>query len=332
MVTDLYSPILKEQNLLQDASNQLMVRMIEMGADPESEEFKQQMSPENIKTLPEIEDFFSKDYRSMVEEWATHQLNVDEERFKMQELEERAFRDMLITDREFWHFKMLEDDYDVELWNPVLTFYQKSPDQRYISDSNFGGKVDLMTVADVVDKYGYLMTESQLHSLQEIYPARSALYQVNGYQNDGSYYDPSRSHEWNTNMPGLAYRKFVSNWSDDPARGGDIVSMILNESDDVNTWGESELMRVTTTYWKTQRKVGHLIRIDKNGDITQEIIDEVYKVTEKPIYDTSIFKQKSKENLVYGEHVEWIWINEVCGGVKIVTLLPIFCQGYWPLL
>ena len=316
-----------EQNLLQDASNQLMVRMIEMGADPESEEFKQQMSPENIKTLPEIEDFFSKDYRSMVEEWATHQLNVDEERFKMQELEERAFRDMLITDREFWHFKMLEDDYDVELWNPVLTFYQKSPDQRYISDSNFGGKVDLMTVADVVDKYGYLMTESQLHSLQEIYPARSALYQVNGYQNDGSYYDPSRSHEWNTNMPGLAYRKFVSNWSDDPARGGDIVSMILNESDDVNTWGESELMRVTTTYWKTQRKVGHLIRIDKNGDITQEIIDEVYKVTEKPIYDTSIFKQKSKENLLQGEHIDWIWINEVWGGVKIGPNLPAFWRS-----
>lgn len=263
----------------------------------------------------------------MVEEWATHQLNVDEERFKMQELEERAFRDMLITDREFWHFKMLEDDYDVELWNPVLTFYQKSPDQRYISDSNFGGKVDLMTVADVVDKYGYLMTEGQLHSLQEIYPARSALYQVNGYQNDGSYYDPSRSHEWNTNQPGLAYRKFVSNWSDDPARGGDIVSMILNESDDVSTWGESELMRVTTTYWKTQRKVGHLIRIDKNGDITQEIIDEVYKVTEKPIYDTSIFKQKSKENLLQGEHVDWIWINEVWGGVKIGPNLPAFWRS-----
>ena len=42
----------------------------------------------------------------MVEEWASHQLEVDEERFKMQELEERAFRDMLITDREFWHFRM----------------------------------------------------------------------------------------------------------------------------------------------------------------------------------------------------------------------------------
>ena len=159
----------------------------------------------------------------MVEEWASHQLAVDEERFHMQELEERGFRDMLIADREFWHFRMLEDDYDVELWNPVLTFYQKSPDQRYIADSNYVGKVDLMTVSDVVDRYGYLMDKKQLESLQKIYPARSAQYQVNGYQNDGSYYDATRSHAWNTQMPGLAYRQYTSNYWNDPSAGGDIT-------------------------------------------------------------------------------------------------------------
>jgi len=196
-----------EENLLADAEKKLIMKMVEMGADPSSEQAQQQLNPEAIKSLPEIEDFFSKDYRSLIEEWASHQLNVDEERFKMQELEERAFRDMLITDREFWHFKMLNDDYELELWNPVLTFYQKSPDTRYISDSNFVGKLDLMTAADVIDKYGYLMNQDQLESLQKIYPAKSALYQVNGYQNDGSYYDASKSHEWNTNMPGLAYRQ-----------------------------------------------------------------------------------------------------------------------------
>jgi hypothetical protein len=311
-----------EENLLADAEKKIMMKMIEMGMDPASEEAQQQLNPEAIKSLPEIEDFFSKDYRSLVEEWASHQLKVDDERFKMQELEERAFRDMLITDREFWHFKMLDDDYDVELWNPVLTFYQKSPDVRYISDSNFVGKLDLMTAADVVDKYGYLMNEDQLESLQKIYPARSAMYQVNGYQNDGSYYDPSRSHEWNTNMPGLAYRKFVSNWSNDPAKGGDIVSAILNESDDIKLWGEGELMRVSTCYWKTQRKIGHLTRVMEDGEVLQEIIDESYKVTEKPIYDTSIFKNKTKDNLLQGEHIDWIWINEVWGGVKIGPNLP----------
>jgi len=316
-----------EKTLLADAQTQLIQRMIEMGANPADPELQQQLNPENLKSLPEIQDFFSKDYRSLVEEWASHQLNVDEERFKMQELEERAFRDMLITDREFWHFRMLEDDYEVELWNPVTTFYQKSPDTRYISDSNFAGKIDLLTVADVIDKYGYLMSEAQLHSLQEIYPARSAMYQVEGYQNDGAYYDPSRSHAWNTNMPGLAYRRFVSNWSNDPAKGGDIVSAILNEGEDVKQWGEGELMRVTTVYWKSQRKVGHLTAIDENGEVTQEIIDESYKVTMKPQYDTSIIKNKTKDTLIQGEHIDWIWINEVWGGVKIGPNLPAFWRS-----
>ena len=316
-----------EENLLADAQAKLLSKMIEMGADPNDEEFQQKLSPENLKTLPEIEDFFKKDYRSLMEEWASHQTNVDIERFKLQELEERAFKDMLITDREFWHFKMMEDDYDIELWNPVLTFYQKSPDTRYISDSNFAGKLDLLTVSDVIDKYGYLMNEKQLHSLQQIYPARSALYQVNGYQNDGSYYDPSRSHEWNTQMPGLAYRRFVSNWSDDPARGGDIVSAILNESDDVMQWGEGELLRVTTTYWKTQRKIGHLTKIEEDGEIIQQIIDETFKVTDKPVYDNTVFKNKTKETLLFGEHIDWIWINEVWGGVKIGPNLPAFWRS-----
>jgi len=316
-----------EENLLADAEQKLVQRMIEMGADPSSPEVQEQLAPENLKTLPEIEDFFKKDYRSLVEEWATHVYNVDEERFKMQELEERGFRDMLITDREFWHFRMLEDDYEVELWNPVLTFYQKSPDARYISESNYAGKIDLLTVADVIDKYGYLMSKEQLESLQNIYPAKSAIYQVSGYQNDGTYYDPSRSHAWNTNMPGLAYRQFVSRWDTSPEFGGDIVTAILDEGEDLQNWQQGSLMRVTTVYWKTQRKVGHLIRIKEDGEIIQELVDETYKITEKPLYDTSVFKNKNKENLVAGEHIDWIWINEVWGGVKIGPNLPAFWRS-----
>ena len=315
-----------EETLLGEAEREMMQRMIEMGMDPESKEAKEQLSPDNLKTLPEIEDYFSKSYRSSIEEWATHQLNVDEERFKMHELEERGFRDMLIADREFWHFRMLEDDYDVELWNPVLTFYQKSPDQRYISDSNYVGKVDLMTVSDVVDMYGYLMDEKQLSSLQRIYPARSAQYQVNGYQNDGAYYDATRSHEWNTNAPGLAYRQYASNYGADPAAGGDILSQILSQSEDLEQWGDSNLLRVSTIYWKTQRKVGHLTKIEFDGEVTQEIIDESFKITEKAVYDTSIFKNKSKDTLLQGEHIEWIWINETWGGVKVGPNVPAMWQ------
>jgi len=315
-----------ENVIVKQAEARMLSQMINQGLDPEDPEtqqmMQQQTSPEHLKTLPEIQDFYNKDYEVLAEKWASKQYVIDEERFKMDELEERAFRDKLTTDREFWHFRMLEDDYDVELWNPVLTFYQKSPDQRYISDSNYVGKMDLMTVSDVIDRYGYLMDEKQLKSLQKIYPARSAQYQVNGYQNDGAYYDATRSHEWNTNMPGLAYRQYTSNYWNNPGVGGDILSEILDNSEDMTPLDEGNLMRVSTIYWKTQRRVGHLTKIELNGSVTQEIIDETFKITEKAVYDTSIFKNRTKENLLQGEHIDWIWINEVWGGVKVGPNLP----------
>jgi hypothetical protein len=312
-----------EEYLVTEARQKILTRLIDMGMDQDSEEFQQEMSPEKLRNLPEIEAFFQKDYRSMVEQWAEHQHRVDTERFYMDELEERGFRDLLITDREFWHFKMMEDDYEVELWNPVMTFYQKSPDRRYVSDSNWVGKYDMMTVADVIDKYGWLMTEEQMASIELIYPVRSAGYPIQGYQNDGSYYDGTKSHEWNTNMPSLGYRQFTSMW-DSALYGGDIVNWIMMENEDYLDMGMSNLLRVTTVYWKSQRKVGHLTKITESGEVITDIVDEDYKITDKPQYNTNLVANKTKYTLVFGEHVDWIWINQVWGGVKVGPNRPTF--------
>jgi len=312
-----------EDVLLQQAQDKLLMKMMQQGMDMEGEEAQKAMAPETLKTLPEIESFFRKDYRSVIEEWASHQMKVDEERFRMQELEERAFRDMLITDREFWHFQMNEDDYEVELWNPLLTFYHKSPDVRYVSDGNWIGKTDMMSVSDVIDKYGWMMTQEQLEALEVIYPVRSAGYAVQGYQNDGTYYDPTRSHEWNTQMPSLAYRQFTSLY-DSKLGTGDIVQWILSDSEDLQDFGKSYMLRVSTIYWKSQRKVGHLTKITEDGETIQDIINADYKIVDKPQYDTSVYKQKTKDNLIFGEHIDWIWINETWGGIKIGPNRPTF--------
>jgi len=313
-----------EETLMSEAQVKIKSAMMEQGLDPESEEAQQELNPEKLKTLPEIEAFFKKDYRSMVEEWATHQHKVDVGRFRIEELEERAFRDMLITDREFWHMRMMEDDYEVELWNPVLCFYHKSPDARYISQSNFVGKTDMMTVADVIDRYGYLMTLEQMESLEAIYPIRSAGYNIGGYQNDGTFYDGTKSHEWNTNMPSLGMRQLTTAMANSAHNGGDVINYILSEGEDYYEQGTAYLLRVSTAYWKSQRKVGHLTKVADNGQVTVEIVSEEYKVIDKPIYDTRLFKNKTKENVIHGDHIDWIWINEVWGGVKIGPNIPSF--------
>lgn len=321
-----YNTMLEEKRmqietvLVQQAQQKIMAKLIENGwdeSDPEmQQQAKEEMSPEKIKTLPEIQAFYNKSYRSLGEQWASHQLQVDSERFKMDELEERAFRDSLICDREFWHFRMGEDDYDVELWNPALVFYYKSPDARYISESSWVGKMDLLTIADVVDKYGWLMTDEQLKACENIYPVRAALYPVTGYQNDGTFYDATKSHSWNVDRPSLEWRQFMSTW-EGGTTGPDAVEAILSQSEHTFDSSMSSLIRVSTMYWKSQCKVGHLTKIDEVGNIIIDIISEEYKVHDKPVYNTNVFTNKTRDNLIFGEHIDWLWINQVWGATKI---------------
>lgn len=313
--------------LLKDAEQKLVLRMVEMGADLNDPEIKkqleQQTNPENLKTLPEIQQFYSKKYQTLCEQWASKQHTIDEERFKMDELEERGFRDSLICDREFWHFKMLDDDYDVELWNPALTFYHKSPDVRYISEGNWVGKIEMMSIADVVDKYGWIMTQEQMESLEAIYPIRAAGYPVQGYQHE-TYYDGNKSHAWNVNSPSLAYRQYTSMIDNFAHNGGDIINWILGQSEDFMDLGSANMLRVTTGYWKSQMKIGYLTKVLDNGSIDTDYVSEDYKITDKPVYDTTLLKQKDTTTLVYGEHIDWLWINQVWGGLKIGPNHPSF--------
>jgi hypothetical protein len=106
--------------------------------------------------------------------------------------------------------------------------------------------------------------------------------------------------------------------------GGDIVNWVMGESEDYKDMGMAFMLRTTTAYWKSQRKVGHLTKITESGEVIVDIIDEDYKITDKPIYNTALFKNKTKDNLIFGEHIEWIWINEVWGGVKIGPNHPSF--------
>lgn len=316
-----------ENVLVKHAESKLLEQMLAQGADPNDPEIQkmmqEKMDPKNLKTMPEIQDFYTKDYEVLAEKWASKQYVIDEERFKMDELEERAFRDKLTTDREFWHMKMMEDDYDVELWNPVLTFYHKSPSARYISQGNWVGMIEMLTPADVIDKYGWKMNEQQLSSLQQAYPIGAAGYPITGYQNDGSFYDATKSHAWNTQSPSLQYRQLTSMRDNFVYNGNDIVEWVLGETEDF-TQDAPNMLRVTTAYWKSQRKIGHLTKIIENGDVETAIITEEYKVTDKPVYNTTLIKNKTSQNLVFGEHIEWVWINHTWGGIKIGPNQPSF--------
>jgi hypothetical protein len=304
-----------EAALLEDAQAQLVQAMLEMGMDPNSQEAQQELDPEALKRLPQIEDFYSKTYQTIGEQWAAKQHVLDVNRFHMDELEEIGFRDMLVTDREFWHFRLMENDYKVDLWNPVLTFYHKSPTSRYISEGSWVGNIDMLTISDVIDLYGPILNQEQLEELESLHPVRAGRYLDSHLPNDGSYYNSNISHDKNLD-PSLNMKKWLS-YNENAYDPDDIVAWIIGQSEHHGILYDQQMLRVTTAYWKSQRKVGYLTSIDEGGNTFHDIVDEDYVVSNNPIYQTKFDKRRTPKNLVFGDHIEWVWINQTYGGVKI---------------
>lgn len=310
--------------LLQKAAVKQQQIMEKLGVTPDTDQGKQMLSEEGLKSLPEVQEFYTKDYRSLYSQWAEHQMQVDNDRFSMPELERQNFRNSLITDREFWHFAMGDDDYNVETWNPPQVFYRKSPNVRYMSDAAWVGHITLMTVPEVIDKYGWMMSQQQMETLNSLYPVRGAMYTLGGNsQASGDFYDPTMSYEWNTQGPGVGMRQFMSAYNSHKTNG-DIIRWILDESEDLQDTDSAYLVRVSTIYWKTQRLMGWLTKKDEYGRLFESLVDETYVITDKPIYNTTVFKNKTKDNLEFGEHIDWIWMNETWGGYKIGPNIPGF--------
>lgn len=308
--------------LMREAEDKVLREMLNMeGVDPKDPkvqaQIQEQLSPENLRKLPEIESYYKKTYRSMLEEWAAHQHKVDVDKFYMNELEQRCFRNMVTTDEQYWHFYMKEDDYDIEPWNPMFTFVFKAPETRYTSQAFSAGNILLMTIPEVLDKLGHIMSQEQQESLELIYPATNSVYAISGIQPQ-EYYQNDKSHSWNVDGAGLDMRKTVSVLG---LHTNDMVTGLLNQRE-YFTEIENYLVRVTTAYWKSQRKVGYLTKVGRNGEITNKIVDESYDVTDWPVYNTTLIQNRNTDTLVFGEHIEWIWINQVWGGIKIGPNIP----------
>ena len=63
------------QVIVEYAQQKLIAEMLNAGMDPESPEAQQQLNPEALKKLPEIEDFYSKKYETLAERSFVFNLN-----------------------------------------------------------------------------------------------------------------------------------------------------------------------------------------------------------------------------------------------------------------
>lgn len=258
------------------------------------------------KQLPEVDRYYRFNFQSIYERWATIQHAIDNERFKLDELYQITLKDLLTFNRFFIHLNMLEDDYRIERWDPIFTFYMRAPNELYASNFTFIGNVEYLTVAEVIDKFGQYLSEEETRTLESLYPVSGARNVINNVQNDGIYWSPINEQN-DIKYGSVQYRRYMF------LEGIDVDSNITLE----NSSREVPLLRVTYVYWTSFRKIGILTRIDDQGNKTVTQVDENYKVTSNPVYNTQMLNERSERTLIYGEHIEWFWIKDIWGGIKI---------------
>lgn len=294
-----------------------------------SEEEKQQQKQQLLSGLPQIEEMFKKSYRQSVEIIVEKIHKYDNLRLSLKEKFVQCFKDLLCTDSFFMEFDMGENDYDIRNISPLFAFYRKSPSSNYISDGEYFGYCSLMTLSEIIDKFGKYFPMDVIEMWEKRYPNISAKAVLNGpgYANDGTFYQhgEDNAHYMSVSKEGgIDYQRLVFDLYPYSNIQTNILTLLVNNQGGADPYTGLTYFRVTKVYWKTLKKIGILTRKRPNGTVEKNIVSSNYKVIDKPVYDTSLYKDKSEKNLIQGEHIDWFYTEEVWGGIKIGPNLPTF--------
>lgn len=278
--------------------------------DPEQYQQQIQAAMEQL-TRVELD---SKNFRTTGVKWAEKVLKIHEKRYNLHEIEPDAFESGLITDSEFWHMDMMEDDFKLELLNPKWCDYHKGPNVKYVSQGDYFLWFDFMSAGDIVNKYGRRMKEEDILKLKDIYVKTSNIIvpdYLKGRQ--GEYYDLSKNWSEATDLnprmnDALLGKELAYNFMRTPNFDHNMEVDIFNPVWGRNITGHPQMFRVMRLYWRSLKRIGWLTRVRRDGSRDKpDWVDENYKVTIEPEYDKSIRKEETKDNLVYGEHIDWTW-------------------------
>lgn len=303
----------------QQINKEVDLRLSEMGFDPYKEDFsspqEQEMYEQEVQqqrqalTPPEIEKYMKFKWQDAAEVWGQHQLELDRHRFKLPEKERVEFEDMLVADRCFRHYYLTSNGYDQETWNPVNTFFHKSPDVPEIENGDYVGRILFLTTSSVIDRYGHLLTKKQLKKLER---ERDVIGKQVGRDGYGIPYGSVVPYQ---NYPDG--KLMVDTFGFNPAAPiptlDDTFLTEMNEHNPfyLNTRG---YLKVVEAYWKSQRQIGQICYTDPmTGMLTKGLVDETFVVPEgfKEV-NSSLYDNENAPNTIC-----WTWVNETWCGKKV---------------
>jgi hypothetical protein len=286
-----------QEFIMNQAKQKIMEKAAIAGQEIEEEEL-QQMTMEQVQ-----EELDS--YTSIAEKWANHVLTANKADFVLKEKSEDAFRDMLISAREFYH--IYEDNsklgFNIEVANPKNTWFLTTPDRKYISDPTgraqgayAAGTVQVMELSEIIESIPDLTKE-------EIDHLRSSL-QDYGLINvrESNLGNPDAipgtdSVQYDTYDPAVLQTRMII--ESEMKENNDGLKDFLGLTNNVSSFGYKYV--VVRCYWISKKKIGKLIYLDEMGNEQSMLVDENYK----------------KGTIPTEQSLEWGWINQWYQGIKI---------------
>ena len=266
----------------------------------------QEIDPDQVEeqSMQQVKDQLD-DYTSVAEKWANHVLTCQKAEFNIKEKSEDAFRDMLISAREFYH--IYEDNsklgFNVEVANPKNTWFLTTPDRKYISDPTgraqgayAAGMVNVMELSEIIETFPELTKDEIDHlrsSLQD-YGLINVRESNLGNPNVSPGID---SVVYDTYDPLVLQTRMII--ESEMKENSDTLKDFLGLTSNVSSFGYKYV--VVRCYWISKKKIGKLIYTDELGNEQSMLVDENYKSGTIP---TQI-------------SLDWGWVNQWYQGVKI---------------
>jgi hypothetical protein len=311
-----YKTGILQEYVISQAKQKIMEKVAMSGEEIEDEQIQQM-------TMEEVQDDLDS-YTSVAEKWANHILTCQKADFNLKEKSEDAFRDMLISAREFYH--IYEDNskvgYNIEVANPKNTWFLTTPDRKYISDPTgraqgayAAGTVQVMELSEIIEAIPDLTKDEIDHlrsSLQD-YGLINVRESNLGNPNVAPGID---SVQYDTYDPLILQTRMMI--ESEMKENNDGLKDFLGLTSNVSSFGYKYV--VVRSYWISKRKIGKLIYLDEMGNEQSVLVDENYK-------SGTIPTQQS---------LEWGWINEWYQGIKIgpdiYHIKPFKLLNYCPII
>jgi hypothetical protein len=305
-----------QEYVIGQVKKQLAIKAMMAGEEIDPEELEQ-------LTMEQVKDQLDS-YTSVAEKWGNHILTCQKAEFNMKEKSEDAFRDLLISARQFYH--IYEDNsklgFNIEVANPKNTWFLTTPDRKWISDPTgraqgayAAGTVQVMELSEIIESIPDLTKEEIDHlrsSLQDY-----GLINVRESNLGNPEAVPGQdSVMYDTFDPLVLQTRMII--ESEMKENNDGLKDFLGLTNNVSSFGYKYV--VVRSYWISKKKIGKLIYLDEFGNEQSTLVTEDYKSGMHPTQQS----------------LEWGWINQWYQGTKIgpdiYHIKPFKLLNYCPII